>query len=87
MRILNSPAAWGIAIAAVFIYCLMVATAADATRIVMGHNYPDLCKNRGVHAMPHKQTVATFGFWEFINPDQEPNRVGRRDCQPGPRLP
>lgn len=61
---------------------LSVTTDADATRPVPGVVYPDLCKNRGPHAMPGVQSLLMFpmGFVRFVDPDQEPNRVGRRDC-------
>lgn len=89
MRVLNSPAFWAVTIATVVVYLLMAATApAHATRIVAGYDYPDLCKNRGAYAMPGKQPVLSFinGWVEYVDPEQEPNRFGKRDCQPGWRV-
>jgi hypothetical protein len=63
---------------------LALAGPASAFRPVPGRDYPDLCKNRGEYAMPGKQTVALFlpvARVRFVNPEQEPNRLGRRDCE------
>ena len=82
MRILNSPAAWGLTIAAVFVYFLYVATApAQASRPIAGYDYPDLCKNRGAYAMPGVQGAYLFPMHlRFVHPDAEPNRLGRKAC-------
>lgn len=67
-----------LAIAAV----LLTAAPAAATRPVPGYDYPDVCKNRGAYAMPGEQTILDVLGWQldYVDPDQEPNKVGRRDC-------
>lgn len=58
------------------------ATPAEAVRPIAGHDYPDLCKNRGEYAMTGKQTVLMLlgGYVQYADPYQEPNRLGKRDC-------
>ena len=58
------------------------ATPAEAFRPIPGYDYPDLCKNRGAYAMPGEQTVGDIlgGPVRYVDPEQEPNKVGRRDC-------
>lgn len=62
-----------------------VVAPAEAFRPVAGYNYPDLCKNRGDYAMPGKQPIAAIlgGAVQYVDPEQEPNGLGRRDCVTG----
>lgn len=62
---------------------LVTTPEAHGFRPVPGVRYPDLCRNHGPHAMPGRQTVAVFVLHRvrFVDPAQEPNRVGRRDCE------
>lgn len=65
----------------------LTATPAHATRIVHDHDYPDLCRNRGDYAMPGVQNgvLMSAGYIRFVDASQEPNRLGRRDCEAGRR--
>lgn len=65
----------------------VTATPAHATRIVLDHDYPDLCRNRGAYAMPGVQSgvLMSAGYIRFVDASQEPNRLGRRDCEAGVR--
>lgn len=72
-----------IAVAAACVATMVsIGSPAAALRVAPDYNFHDLCKNRGAHAMPGKQTLADliYGDVEYVNPEQEPNRFGKRAC-------
>ena len=82
MRRLMDLALAAAVVATVTVVALAWLFPAAAFRPVPGHDYPDLCRNRGAYAMPGVQTVAlvVLGRVRYVDPLQDPNRLGRRDC-------
>lgn len=72
-----------IAAVAAALTTLALAGPASAFRPIPGYDFPDLCKNKGEYAMPGEQTklLLVTNRVSYVDPTQEPNRLGRRDCE------